>query len=272
MAVQPQGFAWASAAQFGAGVLSSLFSGSASRSVARAENRTRKAQNAARHARNSLSATIKGINDANTMRAAGKNFNAAMVNAQRMADSFTSGNFEAGIRGAEVAGQLAARSALIGVAGSANRAAEYSQALQRGRAVQSALSNQDKALFDAQEQASSIVGNAFMSLDRSRNYQQMDLSSSSGTSFFSSLLNGVASNTGALNTMLGSLSNLTGPATGVEINPVSRSSVIGNDLGTLNAESGGTGAVAYPVSTPWITGTPLNSLPVVQFKSQVKGI
>lgn len=265
-------FAWASAADVGTGLIQGFFSAQTSRAVARAENRVRGAQNVARAGRNSLMATIKGINDQRTMEAAGKNYNAAVTNASRMADAFTRGDWESVIRGMETAGSVAARGAASGVTGASNRAAEYSAQLSVSRAAEQRRSTQGKALYDAQLSASGLVSNAFGSLDRSRNYAQMDTATAVGGGYIESILGGLAGKTSSLHTMLGSLAGVSSVGTGVTTSPVSQGSAIGTDLGTLAADAGDTGAVAYPVQSRWVTGQPLDSLPVIQFKSQVKGI
>lgn len=274
-------FSWAAAADLGLSALTGLFSGSASRSIARSQNRIAEAENMVRVARNeatvsrnSLLATVKGLNNKRVMEQAGKNFNIAANNLQRMAEGFAQGNFEAVIRGAEAMGSLAASGVTSGAMPGATAGAEYSAALQQGRYMAQSARSQERALYDGKMQAAGIVSNAYMSLDRNYDYGFMDqyravgAASASGGGWLDDVLSGILGNTSSLQTLLGSI----GGGQGVQVNPVSRGDVVGTNLGTLSATTPTGGAQAYPVNTSWVTGTPLQSLPAIKFQSQVKGM
>lgn len=262
-----ENFSWAAAADSGLGLLKGLSawsntraSNSLSSAQADAANLIRESQNKVRNAQSGLAASIRAMNETRALTAAGKQFNAAGENLARQQDSFTRGNFEAGLADAEKMGALQARGAASGTGGTALLAMSYSTSLQQGRMQQMRTEQQGQVTYDQALVMAGIMPAAQNSrqfaaagggLDMGRN-----LPNRQGNSLVAALAAGLFSKADSLNVMLGSLEARNGTATGSQdsgatTSPVTQSNVYGVDLDPFSGVSSTPvlgGVQSYPVN------------------------
>lgn len=251
-------FSWASAADVGMGIVSSLASalGSYGGRKARAEAETlvRAAQNETRRANTELATTIRNINNRRIMERAGQHLDQATRSALRTNEAMTGRRFEESIQAAEQWGEQSARAAASGLGGSGIQAMSSVTNLQIARRKQAFEERAALQISEASRATEGVMGDAFMSMDFSTpqlNYdmRQAESASLSGA-LIDGLLGGVAAKKDSLRTLLGSLVDR--PARGIQsvdrdpiavdrtpswadTYPVSDRRPVGRDLGPLQA-------------------------------------
>lgn len=176
-------FDWAATADVGLGLaqgLGQMFSASAGRTVAsanaEAQNRVRQAQNQERAARTGLAATVRSINNARRLRAAGDAQRAVTENISRTQQDFLANKLEEGVRNIEEIGAATARAAAAGVGGGSVRALGETILARQARLAQITEEQYQTETYDMRLARAGIMTDAAAGLDISTDSAGLDYS------------------------------------------------------------------------------------------------
>lgn len=176
-------FSWAAATDVGLGLaqgLGRMLTSSAQATVAsanaEAQNLVRQAQNQERAARTGLAATVRSINNARRLRAAGDAQRAVTENIIRTQQDFLANNLEAGVRDLEEVGAATARAAAAGVGGGSVRALGETILARQARLAQITEEQYQTETYDMRLARAGIMQDAAAGMDISTDSAGLDYS------------------------------------------------------------------------------------------------
>lgn len=211
-------FSWAAAADVGTGIASAISAwGTASankivqKANAEAANKVRKAQNEVRASGTSLAAAMRAQSYRAVLTNAGEADEGGAELIARTQEAWTRGQFEQGIKGAEMLGAFTARAAASGTGGASVLAVSNTLRLQQARLAERSEERQDETMYELIKQRSGVMPAAVSRLDFSPLVAGLDQSqnyvpeTSGGMSLLASLAEGILSKGKSLQVALDSI-------------------------------------------------------------------